>query len=95
MKCILLSGFVLTGFANHAIASPHIAKGNTEKKAQSNVSETMQNIRTLSPAKPKVSETVTAVSQLSSWTKLITQLNSGNDYSALAKCVNNSVHVLK
>ena len=65
MKCILLSGFVLTGFANHAIASPHIAKGNTEKKAQSNVSETMQNIRTLSPAKPKVSETVTAVSQLS------------------------------
>ena len=32
--------------------------------------------------------------QISSWTKLITQLNSGNDYSALAKCVNNSVHVL-
>ena len=31
---------------------------------------------------------------ISSWTKLITQLNSGNDYSALAKCVNNSVHVL-
>ena len=31
---------------------------------------------------------------VSSWTKLITQLNSGNDYSALAKCVNNSVHVL-
>ena len=34
------------------------------------------------------------LAHLSSWTKLITQLNSGNDYSALAKCVNNSVHVL-
>ena len=33
--------------------------------------------------------------RISSWTKLITQLNSGNDYSALAKCVNNSVHVLR
>ncbi|MEI6065375.1 MAG: iron uptake porin, partial [Pseudanabaena sp. ELA748] len=65
LKCILLSGFVLTGFANNAIANPYIAKGNNENKAQSNVSETMQNIRTLAPAKPKVSETVTAVSQLS------------------------------
>jgi len=68
LKWILFSGFALTGFATNAIAEtyqPYSPKVSTEKKTETNVSATMQNIRNLAPSKPKVSQSVTAVSQLS------------------------------
>lgn len=66
LQLILCSGFVLIGFATDAIAQQsRITSVSTEAKADQNIKETLQNIRTLSPTKPKVSEVVTSVSQLS------------------------------
>ncbi len=65
-KWLLFSGFLLTGFATDTIAQQSRATTiSSEKKADQNVKETLQNVHTLSPAKPKVSESVTSVSQLS------------------------------
>jgi hypothetical protein len=65
-KWLLFSGFLLTGFATDTIAQQsRVTTISSEKKADQNVKETLQNVHTLSPAKPKVSESVTSVSQLS------------------------------
>ena len=66
VKWLLFSGFLLTGFPTDTIAQQSRATTiSSEKKADQNVKETLQNIRTLSPTNPKDSESVTSVSQLS------------------------------
>jgi len=64
LRCLLFSGSLLTGFATNAIAKSQNLLANAEKKADRHVKETLKNIRTLSPTQPKVSESVTSVSQL-------------------------------